>query len=91
MKKGLNDLFVEYILNSTLEPEMTEVSCSREKEVTIENYRVKKNDVIEFAKPFKNEFDLQELYALEDEFTVELKITNKSFIDELNAMYLSSK
>lgn len=91
MKKGLNDLFVEYILNSTLEPEMTEVSCSREKEVTIENYRVKKNDVIEFAKSFKNEFDLQELYALEDEFTVELKITNKSFIDELNAMYLSSK
>lgn len=91
MKKGLNELMKEYILNSTLEPEMTEVSCTREKEVTIEIYRVKKNDVIEFAKAFEDEFELQELYALEDEFTVEFKITSKSFIDELNAMYLSSK
>lgn len=91
MKKGLNELMKEYILNSALEPETAEVSCSRETEVTIEIYRVKKNDVIEFAKAFEDEFDLQELYALEDEFTVEFKITSKSFIDELNAMYLSSK
>lgn len=86
MKKGLNELMKEYILNSNLKPSVNDIYDNGERKITTEYYRVKKADVISFGKEFENEFDLQELYSLEDEFEVQLKFEEKSFIDELNAM-----